>query len=165
MLWLHFLVGDRLFFDGQLEDKEKMEEAIRNHLCIEDRDRYLIYRERDEEDPTIIRVWVDDRVTWDRFTQVDQFIRMVNAEQPRRTVWINPPSEEEKLGNERSCPWNTHYTEYIQIYHIGCEEKRMYTIKYWKRFEDIHLYDPTPLAQARYAYLASLYTSESPHME
>lgn len=156
MLWLHFLVGDRLLFDGEWEDQEEMEETIRTHLGVEDRDRYTVYHEREETEPMVVRVWVEDRATWDRFVEVDLFPRSVTAEHPRRTVWMNPPSEEEKLGTERSCPWNTHYTEYLQIYHEGMEDKKMFTVKYWKQFEDIELYDPTPLARARHAYLGRM---------
>lgn len=156
MLWLHFLIGDQLPFDGSWEDQEKMEGVIREHLGVTDPDRYVIYREMDERDASVVRVWVDDRATCDRYVQVDQFPRVVCADRTRRTIWLNPPSEEEKLGTERSCPWNTHYTEYIQVYHAGFKEKKMYTVKYLKRFEEIELYDPTPLAEARHAYLGSL---------
>lgn len=160
MLWLHFLVGDRLVFDGEWKDQEKMEEVIRTHLGVEDRDRYEIHREPDEIDPTVVRVWVEDRATWDRHIDMN-FPRAVSAEQPRRTVWINPPFEEEKLGSERSYPWNTHYTEQIQIYYAQFEDKKMFTVKYWKTLEEVEMYDPTPLARARYLYLSSLGDSGS----
>lgn len=153
MICLTFFVGDPISFDGEWEDREGMEDCIRAHLGIEDRDRYEVHCKPDEIDPTIGRVWVEDRVSWDQY-DVETLPRYVSPERPRRTVWVNPPSEAERLGDEKSCPWNTHYIEYIQVYHVLFEEKKMYMVKYWKRYEEVEMYDPTPLARARYAYLA-----------
>lgn len=155
MLWLHFLVGDRVPFEGKWEDQEEMKEVIRTHLGVVDRDRYEIYQQREEEDPTVVRVWVEDRATWDRHLYID-FPRVVCAERPRRTVWINPPSGEKTTGFAPSRPWDSHYTEQIQVYHPQFEEKKLFTIKYWKTLEEAEMCDPTPLAKARYLYLSLL---------
>lgn len=154
MLQLHFLFGDSLHCDPSLkEDRMGLERLAREHLGVEDTDRYSIQLLPDEQDPLLIHVLVEDVVSQDRYVDMEQFPSWVSPDLPRRTVWLNPPSIEEKVGTERSCPWNTHYTEYYQIYHANYNQNNLYTIKYWKQFEDIEMYHPTSLALARYQYL------------
>ena len=154
MLYLHFLCGDSIYCDPSLkEDPAGIELLAREHLGVEDKDRYSVQLLSDEDDPLRIHVYVEDLAAQDRYMDMDKFPSWVSRELPRRTVWINPPNMDEKLGTERSCPWNTHYTEYYQVYHPNYEKNNFYTVKYWKQFEDIELYDPTGLALARYHYL------------
>jgi len=154
MLQLHFLFGESLFCEESVkEDRDHLEQIARNHLQIEDRDRYLIQLLPDESDPHVIHVLAEDLAAHDRYVDMDTFPCWVSPQIPRRTVWLNPPNIEEKVGPERSCPWNTHYTEYYQIYHENYNKNNLYTVKYWKQFEDIELYHPTSLAIARYQYL------------
>lgn len=154
MLQLHFLFGDSLICDPSLKDDHVgLEHLAREHLHVEDTDRYLVKLLSDEQDPFCIHVFVEDLAARDQYVDMKQFPSCVSQELPRRTVWLNPPCIEEKVGTERSCPWNTHYTEYYQIYHANYDQNNLYTIKYWKEFEEIEMYHPTGLARARYQYL------------
>lgn len=158
MLCLHFLIGDCVWFDGEIEEKERMDTVIREHLGVTDTVRYIIHRIVDEEDPKLIHVWVEDRVISTNYDNANHFPRSVSEERPRRTVWVNPPTEES--GDEkRPYPWNTHYTEYFQVFYNGFEQNgvyNIYTVKYWERIDDLEMYDPTELAVARKEHLQSL---------
>jgi hypothetical protein len=155
MYYLHFLSGDIVPFEGTREQKKEIYEVVYRHLgLVPDHVRYTIHLIPHENNPSILHVYVDDIVQKDFMDNIDTFPRWVSPEQRRRTVWINPPSSTETLGEEKECPWNTHYTEYFQIDVAEVNGKMtMYTIRYWKQFDGIELYHPTDLALARYEYL------------
>lgn len=154
MLCLHFLFGDSVFCDESLKDNPtQLEKIAREHLKVDDNDLYSIKLIHDTHDHSLIHVLVEDIAMHDAYIDMDNFPCWVSRKEPRRTVWINPPSYEEKIGTEQSCPWNTHYTEFYQIYRPNYDRNYRYTVKYWKSFENIEVYRPTNLAMARYHYL------------
>jgi hypothetical protein len=157
MLTFYFLFSKPLVLDCPIEDRHHIDKTIMQHLGLEMHERYIVHLFPHADEENSYNTFIDDIASYDRFTDIHSLPRSVNPDRLRRTVWINPPSIEEKMGNERSVPWNTHYTEYYQIYPLGSVDKNnIYTIKYWKHFKDLEMYDPTPLALARYDYLESL---------
>ena len=150
---LHFFMGDSIWFDGEWEEKERMEQIVISHLNLSQSTHYLIHRIRDNDDPSVVHIWVDDRVGCTSYDNVQPLPCCVSEEQSRRTVWIDPPLKG-KDGNTLPYPWNAHYVEYYQIYHKDVTP--LYTVKYWESMEMVEMYDPTDLAVARLAYLRSL---------
>ena len=158
MTTLYFMFSDPLTIDYSIEEKARANDDICQHLQLNPPERYLISVFPRSDDPPSFHIFVDDLAICDRLTDVSNLPFCVSKERKRRTVWINPPSVEEKIGIERSIPWNTHYTEYFQIYMDDAfSNYNIHTIKYWKRFEDLEMYDPSPLARARYEYLYQPY--------
>ena len=156
----YFLFSEPLTIDCPIENRTIIDETILQHLKLQMHERYIVHLFPHENEENSYYTFIDDIASYERMTNINSLPRSVSEERTRRTVWINPPSIEEKIGNERSVPWNTHYTEYFQLYNMGSVDNNMYTIKYWKHFEDLEMYDPTPLALARYEYLASLHQVE-----
>jgi len=158
MLTFYFLFTKPLVLDCPIDDRTHINKTIMQHLGLQIHERYIIHLFPHSQEENSYNIFIDDIATYDRFTDIYSLPCSVDPHRLRRTVWINPPSIEEKMGIERSVPWNTHYTEYYQIYPLGSVDKNnIYTIKYWKHFKDLEMYDPTELALARYDYLENLY--------
>jgi uncharacterized protein (DUF2132 family) len=163
---LYFLFADPLSVTHSIQEQERVYQDIYHHLQLDPPDRYPITLFPHPEESDAYYVFVDDLATCDRLTDVSQLPLCVSKDHRRRTVWINPPSIDEKLGNERSTPWNTHYTEYFQLYIAdSLPRESIHTIKYWKRFCDLEMYHPSPLAVARYHHLKSLQTATETETE
>jgi|LauGreDrversion4_2_1035121.scaffolds.fasta_scaffold32039_4 hypothetical protein len=161
MIRLYFLFADSLSVTHSIQERNRIHQDIYQHLQLDPPERYPITLSPHPEESDAYYVFVDDLASCERLTDVSQLALCVSKEDRRRTVWINPPSVDEKLGNERSTPWNTHYTEYFQLYTAdSLPQESGHTIKYWKRFCDLEMYHATPLAIARYHYLKSLQEAE-----
>lgn len=157
MTILYFLFSEPLHTDVSITDLPTIHELIFRHLTLEPSDRYLIHTLPHPTESNSYYIFIDDLASVERLTDIHRFPSSVSRERNRRTIWINPPSSEEKMGYERNTPWNTHYTEYFQIFiRSPFSDQNIHTIKYWKSFQDLEMYDPTPLAIARHRYLQSL---------
>jgi len=165
MITLRFLFAEPLCVEESVEEKALFP-LIRSHLGLEDDPvRYGIRLLPDPDEPATQWVIVDDRIQSTGFSGIKKFPSYVSKEIPKRTVWINPPMEEDEEDEEdeddgtggftkkKYYPWNACYTEYFQLYYPEHPEQQTFTIRYWKTFEQLEMIQPTDLAKARYEWL------------
>jgi hypothetical protein len=156
MIRLHFLFGPDIQYDGPVEDVSAMDRLIREHLGLVGDDRYAIQLLRDEADPSVRYVLVEDRaVSHEPFFPRTLPCYLTQAI-PRRTIWIDPPMTAD------GSPWETHYIEYYQFWN---NDGTVHTVQYWKPFEMLEMHHPTLLAMARYEYLRSCYRGSGEQKE